>query len=203
MNFYLRILNKLIQLQSTILSIKCKLDTLTLPYYGIVTSPPVDAPTGNDPIIVLDITTGILYYWDGDSWEVSGSAGATPLYYELVATYSTDGTSGAHTFTVIDNTFPATTWTAENMPSGAIILHPTVLDYADYANNAKMILVGGSTYNLLGYSVYCGAISGSSPATDGLQIIPINGGTGAAATTSDLDVGLMYQPLPIIIRYYY
>lgn len=129
--------------------------------------------------------------------------GGTLPYYELVATYVTDGTGTDHTFVVTSNTFPATTWTAEDMPSGGIILHPSVLTYADYANQAKIILVGGSTYNLLGYSVYCAAANGSTPATDGLMITPVKGDTGAAAAAADLEGALLLTPLTIILRYYY
>lgn len=37
-------------------------------------NPPVDAPVGNDPQVLFNVTMGILFYWDGDSWESLQSA---------------------------------------------------------------------------------------------------------------------------------
>lgn len=66
--------------------------------FGITTlSPPVDAPGPNDPDVLINITTGIIYYWDGDSWEVysSGGGGGAEFYFE--GTYSeTSSAAGAN-----------------------------------------------------------------------------------------------------------
>lgn len=43
--------------------------------------PPVDAPAGDDPVVLFNPTTGIYYYWDGDSWEEFGSSGIVELTY--------------------------------------------------------------------------------------------------------------------------
>lgn len=37
-------------------------------------NPPVDAPVGNEPQVLFNVTEGILFYWDGDSWETMTSA---------------------------------------------------------------------------------------------------------------------------------
>lgn len=48
--------------------------------FGITTlSPPVDAPGPTDPDVLINITTGIIYYWDGNSWEVYTSGGASGI----------------------------------------------------------------------------------------------------------------------------
>lgn len=167
-------------------------------------NPPVDAPTGNDPLFLINRAEGLAWLWDGASWVEFGGGGADLSYYELVAEYSTDGSPTAHTFRVIQNTFPGVTWTAEDMPSTGIILHPSIDTYADGANNSKLILTGGVTYNgFTGVSIYCSVVYGSSPATDGLVIIPVAGDTGLPVGTADLDGGLLYKPLPIILRYYF
>lgn len=42
---------------------------------GITTlSPPVTAPTTNGAKILVNLTTGVGYYWDGDSWEIAFTA---------------------------------------------------------------------------------------------------------------------------------
>lgn len=45
--------------------------------FGITTlNPPVDAPTESQPSVLINLTTGGIWYWDGDSWEVySGDGG--------------------------------------------------------------------------------------------------------------------------------
>lgn len=48
-------------------------------------SPPVAAPSTNGPTILFNLTTGVLYYWDGDSWEIFGSGIATPPEYASMA----------------------------------------------------------------------------------------------------------------------
>lgn len=40
--------------------------------FGIVTAVPTDPPATDEPTVVLNTLTGILYYWDGNSWEVYG-----------------------------------------------------------------------------------------------------------------------------------
>jgi hypothetical protein len=94
MNLYKKVLNKLSDILWSITAIECKLDELVLPYYGIVTSPPVTAPTGDDPVIVMDTTTGILYYWNGVSWNVASGdthMGNTDLVFTGPRTYSGNG----------------------------------------------------------------------------------------------------------------
>jgi hypothetical protein len=66
--------------------------------------PPVDAPAAAGPTVLINLTTGGMWYWDGDSWEALGGGGALP-YYELEAKLSTDGTTNVN-FTIVSNTFP-------------------------------------------------------------------------------------------------
>lgn len=84
--------------------------------FGITTlSPPVDAPGPNDPDVLINITTGIIYYWDGNSWEVYTSGGGSTLpYYEVQMILSEPDPIGApgifNIQEVMYNTFPGTTW---------------------------------------------------------------------------------------------
>lgn len=52
--------------------------------FGTTNGEPVGSPV-NGVTVLFDTSTGIFYYWDGDSWEIfsSGGGGDSLFYYEL------------------------------------------------------------------------------------------------------------------------
>lgn len=63
--------------------------------FGITTlSPPIDAPGTGDPLVLINLTTGVIYFWDGDSWEVASGdthMGNTDLVFTGSRTYTGNG----------------------------------------------------------------------------------------------------------------
>ncbi len=67
---------------------------------GTTTGAPTDAPAAGASTVRIDLATGILYYYDGDSWETFSSG---PSYGSYVASITQSGT-GAPVATVFENT---------------------------------------------------------------------------------------------------
>lgn len=56
-------------------------------------SPPIDAPVGNDATVLINKTTGTIYYWNGSAWVVYGVAGLSspPAYSSRAAAFAALG----------------------------------------------------------------------------------------------------------------
>lgn len=68
--------------------------------FGITTlSPPVLAPTGCDPSVLVNLTTQEIWGWDGDSWEVIGSTGGG-FFFSSVASAETTQNANSNNFSL-------------------------------------------------------------------------------------------------------
>jgi hypothetical protein len=61
-------------------------------------SPPVLAPTGDEPVVLVNITTQEIWGWDGDSWEVLGGSGG--FFFSDVASAITLQNANNNDFTL-------------------------------------------------------------------------------------------------------
>lgn len=108
---------------------------------------PIGAPTNNQ-IFRFDQSTGILYYWDGDSWEnynltvVTSSvteSGAATLSFGAAGHYIFTGTTATWSLPTISAALIGTEYSIKNRGSGDLTIDvtgggTTIYDFAAVTN---------------------------------------------------------------------
>lgn len=90
------LINKLSQIQHLLQQINCNLTDSDAPPVGFTEGAPVDPPEAGDPSVLIDLSTGVIYYFDSDSltWEVAAGdthMGNTDLTFTGNRTYDVSG----------------------------------------------------------------------------------------------------------------
>lgn len=122
--------------------------------FGTTNGEPVGTPV-NGVTVLFDTSTGIFYYWDGDSWEIfsSGGGGDSLLYYELTRAecdllVAADGLLPGATYKITDRGDAGIILTADSVSTffseGTRIM--LVPEEIGYETNSTV------TYNSLPYS---------------------------------------------------
>jgi len=108
------------QINNKLREIDCNLDDLNCDCEGgdsvfgfTELNPPVDAPLEGETTVRLNVAEGILFYWDGDSWE-SFSTGSSPSYSVYTALLSQTGTN-APVPTILEDTTTGITWNYDSV----------------------------------------------------------------------------------------
>jgi len=161
---------------------------------GITTlNPPVDAPVGDDPTVLVNLIAGTIVYWDGDSWAVLSSAASMVDQFGV----KIDG-GGSKIIAGYIDTFRApftgiiTGWvmleTSEIPVSGSIEVEVEVGEYSNYDTTPTFV-------NLIPASP--AIIAGVKNQATGLSIAVTDGQIIRYAVTSASNVEIIHLYLTV------